>query len=429
MQPLSTSLLRAGAARGLGLIISAAAVLAQTAILVADIGPDGYALTAMIVGLTLLLPFLDLGVGAAVTNAVVARERTPVLAKRTLRTAYRTVATTSAVLVLVVGGLSLSGTWDVALALPAESLGNLDLAIFATTVVLGLTIVGSLGYRILLGLGRQDVSALITGLGAPTGLLMLILATGLHLPQAVYPAMILAGTMLASWGATVVALRSLRLPFFSFARDVFLVKSSPGAAVRSLAAPFLVVSLAMPVVLQSHRLFIAHFGHRDDLAEYAFAFQLFLVGYAVISSAGMQLWPYFAERGREIDYRELARLTATFTVAALIVGIISALVADPLAEWITGGQVSVEVATSTAFLTLLVALAAYFPPGMLMTDPRGMRTQAWLAVGSATITIFLAALWTARLGLVGPILAATTAILVFRVLAMNVAVYRLQRRA
>ena len=64
-------------ARAFTLPVIAIAGLLLTRLVVSNVGEAGYATYALIVGLVALVPFLDLGIGAAVTDAVSRRDSSP----------------------------------------------------------------------------------------------------------------------------------------------------------------------------------------------------------------------------------------------------------------------------------------------------------------------------------------------------------------
>src|SRR5215213_5022639 len=102
------AVLRSGGARLLVLPVSALLGIVVTRLLIDTYGPAAYAQYALLVGIGALLPFTDLGMSAAVTNAVAASSdpaRDEAL-RRTLLTAVRVLLVSAAVLATVTGLVS-----------------------------------------------------------------------------------------------------------------------------------------------------------------------------------------------------------------------------------------------------------------------------------------------------------------------------------
>src|SRR5207244_3949096 len=69
---LRNSMIRSGLARAVVLPITSVAALYTARIELGALGTSGFGILTLLLTITLLLPFADLGIGAAVTNAVAA---------------------------------------------------------------------------------------------------------------------------------------------------------------------------------------------------------------------------------------------------------------------------------------------------------------------------------------------------------------------
>lgn len=112
---------RAFVVRAATMPVVAVAGLLAARVTVSSLGVDGYALFALVVGLAALNPVGDLGVGAAVTDAVARRhELGDEGVQRVLSTSLRVLIVISLVLTLVAWALASLGKWSTLLGVPAS---------------------------------------------------------------------------------------------------------------------------------------------------------------------------------------------------------------------------------------------------------------------------------------------------------------------
>jgi O-antigen/teichoic acid export membrane protein len=148
--------------RALTLPVAVVAGLLAARITVSTLGVDGYALFALVVGLAALNPIGDLGVGAAVTDAVARRrDLGPDGVQQVLRTSLRVLCVAALIVALTAWTLAALGSWAPLLGVPpsldVEVAVAISLTAFAALLLVGLS------YRVLLGAERNDIVLVYQG--------------------------------------------------------------------------------------------------------------------------------------------------------------------------------------------------------------------------------------------------------------------------
>lgn len=422
---------RSGGSRLLVLPVAAVLGIVITRLLVDEYGPAAYAQYGLLVGIGALLPFTDLGMSAAVMNAV-AGSADPARddhVQRTLLTALRVLLASALVLAGVTLLISLAGWWPELLG-EGLTTGNGSAVAAACLLLIALGIPVGIGQRMLIGLGRNHVAVLLLGLQTPIvlGVLLVLVGTGSRAGGAV-AAIPYAVTLGLSVVCTWLAARRLRPAVRGALRQLPRLRTRRGAPVFDVAWPMLVQMIAVPLAMQSDRLVLSHVRGTTALAQYNLAAQMFTPVWAVVNAAGFALWPVFARaraEGRQSSPYPLALAFAGGgAVAVLVIG-----AASPwLAELATGGEVGLTVSLVVCFAALMVVQAAKFPLGMFLTDARGLRFQALMITLMLPVNLALSLLLAERWGPVGPVVGSLVGVTVFELLANAVYVRRRLRRS
>ncbi len=391
--------------------------IVTTRVVIEQFGVAAYAQYGLLNGLRNLLPFADLGIGAVVLNAV-AHADDPARARRVRRvltTAFR-VLTVSGVLVAVLCVvLQLLGWWPTILGaglMPGgDVVATLCLALFGLSLPLGV------GSRILVGLRRTATQTVLQGLVSPlflAGVLALTVlgsAGGEYVALASYVAASLVSAVVLAVAARLVAPQVGRA-----VRDVPRVRSVPGVAVAATAVPMLVQSVAMPVAMQTDRLFLSHLSTPRALAEYTFAGQMFGLVMQVVLSAGLSLWPYFTRARAQATSLSPFRLSAGFGAAAAVALVGLVLVLPVLEAVVTDGALHLGSLVVVGWCAFVLVQAVLYPLGMYMTDEAGLRFQVVPVLAMCVSNVALTWVLVERLGAAGPVLASALAVLVCQVL-------------
>ena len=422
--------LRGGGTRLLVLPVSALLGIVVTRLLIDNYGAGAFAQYGLLVGIGALLPFTDLGMSAAVMNAVAgsADPTTDDHVRRTLVTAIRMLIGSMVVLAGIAGLLSLLGLWPALLGNglldgPGPSVAAACLLLIALGIPVGI------GQRLLVGLGKNHVSILVLGLQTPLVLAVLVLLVATGVPAGgAFPVVPYAVTLLLAGACTWLAARRIGPVFGEALRAVPRLRSERGARVFDVAWPMLVVMVAVPLAMQSDRLLLSHLRPAADLAQYNLAAQMFTPIWAVVNAAGLTLWPVFARARARRTSASPFPMALAFGGAGLVLAAAVAALSPVLAGLASGGAVQLGGPLVVAFAVLMVVQAAKYPLGMYLTDARGLRFQAGMIALMLPVNVALSWVLAERLGAAGPVLGSVAGVLVFE-LAANAWYVRRRLRA
>ena len=366
--------------------ISVLAGLITTSTQIEYAGPTTYGVIALIATLYLLLPFSDLGLGAAVTSRFAAAHATgdwgnALATRRRAARILAMIATMGCGITIIV---SLFGHWSqllgVGLSQAEELAVGLSLLMFFVSVPL------SLGQRILVGLSSTHIVAVVPALTGVLTLSFTFAIALLGMPPASFAVAPALSLLAVNAGTSVAASRLLK------AHAAHAATSSSGDLSGSLA--MLLITLGIPLGTQAGRLIVAHTSTPEQLARFALATQLFSITWGLVSAVGLALWPLFVHRrSRAGDSDRLLRQALLlFSAIGFIILVAFGLGAPWGAYLISRGEISLDRGLCLAFGFLIMMQAIHLPYGMLLTLPRELGFQAVcvLAMGILAVTLGLA---------------------------------------
>lgn len=409
---------RSFGARLLVLPVVAICALLASRIVIDSLGTSGFALYALVVGLAALVPFADLGIGAAVTDAIARRTTVgDAMAVAVIRRSVKVLVVVGVGITLASWGIAAVGGWSVILGVPDES--SVDLASAIALTLFGLSLPLSLGTRVLLGAERNHWAVMTQTVSAVVGLTVVAIAD------------VRDGPLWAFTSAPFIGIVALGLINVGLARRATGLTRMPSSTTWSagdsaprkvrlfqIAGPMLVISVALPLAWQSDRLVLSHRSTLTEVALYVVAFQLFTPLNALVESGGSSLWPVFARRGHTagIDVRRMIQLSAGFAAVGLLIGISLVILGPWLASWVSRGSVVPSRELFVLFGLLIAVTAAWWPTAMLLTDPVGLRFQAGCCAVMAAANIGISIALAGSLGAVGPVIA-SLASMIFAIIA------------
>ena len=413
--------MRSGGARMLVVPVTAILGIVNTRLIIDHFGSEAYAQFGLLVGIVSLLPFADLGVSAAVMNAIAASDdpSRDAQARKVLATAIRVLVCSMAVLVTAGILLLVTGSWRPLLGdglLPGSGpvVATLCLGFIAVGMPIGF------GERILSGIGRNHVNVVVTGLRSPLVLLALLLlvTSGLHV-GAYIPLVSYATTFALTAVVCWLAARRVAPLVGHAVRDAFHVMTVPGGGVFAVAWPTLVQMTALPIAMQTDRIVLSHVSSVGELARYNLASQMFTPVWGVVNAAGVALWPVFAKSRakRELPTTSPQRAAVLFGLASAVLCLAIAGVAPWLAARASGGAVRLPVLLLGSFVVLMTFQAVKYPLGMYMTDPRGLRYQAFWIVLLLPVNLGLSWILALHLGAAGPVIGSAVGVFLCQVAA------------
>lgn len=427
------TVLRGAGARILVLAMSSALGIVSTRLIIDHFGRGSYAQYGLLIGLASLLPFTDLGMSAALMNAVAAADdaRTDPTFRRILITSVRVLFCSAAFLVVVAILLEAAGAWHGLLGqalLPHSGPTAATLCL----AVIGLSLVVGFGQRILTGIGKNHLNILIFGAQTPVVFVTIVVMIKLGIPGGGYLAVVAyTVTMLLSLLICWFAARKVTPAVGHAIKDAVRIRTVRGGPVLGTAWPTLVQLIALPIAMQTDRIVLSHVSSTDSVAQYNLASQMFSPVGTVAATASIALWPIFARtRSKGIpDTESPIRLAVGFGAVAAVICALIGLASPWLAARASGSQIHLSATLIAAFAAFMVCQCVKSPLGMYMTDPQGLRYQArmivlFLVPVNLGLSIYLAKL----LGAPGPVIGSTIAVLLWQVVANSLYVRRAHRR-
>lgn len=399
-------------------VLGVSGVLAvfTTHLILQHFGVAAYAQYGLLASMTALIPFADLGMSAAVINAVAGSTspRTDEQVRLTLLSALRVLLVSAAVLVAIAVLISVSGIWPSILGkglLPGGGTAALAcVLVFAVTLPMGI------GQRILTGLGKNHIQIRTQFIPAPLMLAFVALMVALgRTPSNLLPVISYVGGTLIAGSSLYLAARYISPQFRTVLHDVRHFRSIPGGRVMNVAWPMLAQMIALPIAMQTDRLLLSHLAPTAQLAQYNLASQLFGMITQTISTAGIALWPVFA-KARTGDIRSPWGFTFGFLAGGLGLAALLGVLLPWFAPLISGGRITLSPWLIIGFVLFVGAQAAKYPLGMYMTDARGLRFQVLPIFVLVPVNLAISWLLINPLGAAGPILGSAIAVTMCQVL-------------
>jgi O-antigen/teichoic acid export membrane protein len=328
-----------------------------------------------------------------------------------------------AAIALLIGA---AGAWGRLLGLGGH-IAHANLTATACIVIFALGLPLSLGQRALLGSGKNHI-AIAAGVVQPAVTLALaVIFFAAHGPVGafvlIYPLAMIAGS--ASTTLLAHRLTGLRLSVFEAVRPSRVV-NAPRARVLNIALPMFLLSVGLPIGLQSDQLVISHRLSAVALSQYALCAQLYLPGWTVLSAAAYALMPVFTRRRtRGIPHRMLwLGTTAVFASVSAFVGIVFVLAAPFVAHLISSGHLHLGLRVRLAFAVLLVVQISSLVCGMMLNRPEELRFQAGCVMVMMVANVALSWWLAAKIGISGPVVASALTVGVCMLLPLGIRGWR-----
>lgn len=403
-----------GLARFAILPLTALATAVSTSMIVGYAGADAFGYIALVGLLFQLVPFADLGLGAPIVNVVSQRSSdaaAEALAVSTVRAAFRILVISALGVVILAAAISFCGSWSALLGLPDDFLQTANWALFVVLLPFAISLPLGVGQRILLGNGKNHYVNFVSAIGPVVALG----ATAALIWAGVEPLFLAIATPL---GVSVVSLTCFAIAFkvsgWSWTTVLFSRTRPVKVPLWGAAIPMLIISVTVPLAMQSHRLVLSHISSAGELAQYSIAAQFYIPAYGLLATAVVTLWPVFARMGSDAQplwTRVLALMAGIGAVGA--VGFI--LLIRPIGVIVTGDEIHVSPGLAASFGCLLFVMAIHQPSAVLLTTPRLLRFQAACSFIMVAISIPLSVVLAGMLGAPGPVIATTLGVFVGQV--------------
>lgn len=395
--------------------LSGGLVVITTRLIIGNFGVEAYAQYGLLVSIAGLVPFADMGMSAAVINAVGSSTspRHDDMVRRTILTTFRVLLVAAGIFACLSVLLAWTGAWPTLLGnglLPGGGpAASICVLLFAATLPLGV------GQRILTGLGKNHLRIGIQAVSAPFILIIVLILVTVGYRSGNYLAVLYyLAAMVTAAASLGLAARLVRPQVTRALHDVHRIKSVPGINVMRVAWPMLVQMLAVPIAMQTDRLLLSHLAPKDDLARYILASQLFGLLLQTIGAAGIALWPIFARARTDEDVRSPFPLMWAFLAGGLLLAGILASLLPWVTPIVSAGRIHLDSWLVLGFIAFVAAEAAVYPLGMYMTDLRGLRFQVIPVLVMVPSNLALSWTLVAPLGAAGPIIGSAVTVAVFQ---------------
>lgn len=389
--------------------------IVTTRLIIEHFGLPAYAQYGLLASMAAWVPFADLGMSAAIMNAVGASKdpARDAHVRRVITSAVRILLCSAAVLAALALVLAVTGAWPGVLGEGlldgGATTATVCVLIFALTLPLGV------GPRLLTGLGLNHVQIRVQLIPAPFMLLGVLVLLWLDQDgNWLAPISFLGATAVAGISLWVAA-RQIRPQVGEALADVRHVRSVPSARTMDVAWPMLAQMVALPIAMQTDRLLLSHLASTRDLAQYNLASQLFGMIVQTITAAGIALWPVFAKARSEGEVRSPMKLAYGFLWGGLAAGLILAAMLPWAVPLLSDGQLSLDFWLVAGFVLFVTVQAAKYPLGMYMTDARGLRFQVLPIFVLVPVNLALSWALIEPLGAAGPIIGSAIAVVLCQV--------------
>lgn len=390
------------AARALVMPISAAAVLFSSSLVTQERGVEGFALFSIFVALPYMVPISDFGISVSITDTLATKgvdsPEFRFVWRRTLLILCLIAVLTITVAIL----LALGGYWSPILGLPASV--DTELAGVTMMIIMALGIPLGVGQRVLLGLGKQTLSTLLTSSSGCISLVFVWLCISLEpTGYAALSAAYGAGPLLMQLVVFMMAVKTARQ---GRSRNGTRPEQAR-VKVMQLALPMAILTIALPLTYQTDRVLLAHSADLLQVADYSYVSMYYMPLLSIITVGSQALWPLFLKlannpRRLKRQYRKADKLF--FSLATLMmIGLIC--VGPAATQIVSGGQGSPPMILYIVFGLMLVAFGLNASSGMLLMDHQGRKIQALGAVALVSVKIPLSLMLIPLLGATGAVLA------------------------
>ncbi len=405
------STVRNGATRALCLPLSAIAAFGVARLTLNSLGFRDFGVATMIVALPALLPFADLGIGAAVTTAAVNRNRPDELFA-VLKTSFRILSFVAAIITILALLITLAGAWPILLGVPAGQFSHLGAVLMFASVIFAISIPLSLGQRLLIGLDQYRTVILAQTCIPFLTIFVLLLTKDVNHFLGWFVLIPLLSQLVVAALVCSYAVRTIHVRSWALPTETSVSGRGARGLILSSAGPMTVITIGLPVALQSDRLLLSHLGTAGQLSEYALGILLYAPLLSVLTSAGVALWPRFAliregARGRAAYLRSVRYFGLVGAIAA-----VSLVVAGPRSTSFWSGTHAHISLLWFAFGALLLVQTLHMPGGMFLTRPDELRFQAFLVALMLVLNLPLSVFLISVVGSAGPVLASAVAVAV-----------------
>ncbi|HEV7193728.1 MAG TPA: hypothetical protein VGN35_11055 [Jatrophihabitantaceae bacterium] len=395
------SLVLSALARAFSLIPAAIATLLTSRVVISHFGLDAFDSFSLIVSLIALIPLNNLGVGTAVTSVFAAHGPQSNRAQRVMLTAARTLTMSMIALTIITVVLTGAKLWPRLLGAASGPNLFVGIAIF----MYGVSFVPGLGQSMLLGVNRNHVAILVQTLLAPVTLLLVVavMVTNIDVRWVIITPTL--AVVIINVLTSTVAARATNYSWTRVLSKIPYRRRYPGASIRAISGPMLVITIALPLAYYTDRIVLSHVSTKQAVANYSVVLQMFTPVAALIAAAAQPLWPMYAKAHSEGRRGPgIGRIIMVLFVGSLLLGGALVAIANPLGHLIGGKAIHLGLLIPVAAALSVAGQAPAFPLAMSMRDPAGLRFSATCATLAIPFNLVVSIVLAKHYGAAGPLL-------------------------
>ncbi len=389
-------------ARTLSFLPTAVATLLTSRLIIGHYGIAAFNSFALVVSLIALIPLNDLGVGAAVTSAFAQHGPRSRGAERVALTSARVLTVSTFALIAAAIGIAAAHLWPTLLGNASGS----NAYVAAALAVFALSFLPGLGQRILLGVDRNHVTVVVQSFFTP---LILVASIGIILGGFSGSALMIvppAALVVINLITLVMSIRVTRFEWLQVLRRLPDPHRYPGKSIRAISGPMLLITLSVPLALQSDRIVLSHVASRQAVANYSVVVQIFAPVAALIAASAQPLWPIYAKaRSEGRAGPGLGQVLLLFCGAATVLCALLVVVSNPVGVLIGNGRIHLGWLLPVAAGLAVLTQAAAYPVAMKLMDPAGVRFVAVCTGLALPLNVALSIGMGKWIGAAGPLLA------------------------
>jgi len=410
--PLLNLLLKSTGARIASLIVQGICAILATRLVIGTRGFSEYGYIVLVAGIPAILSFMDLGVGAAITNLIAKNDADNTEeSSRVLNTALRTLVI-GAIGVVVFSFIAYAlAMWSRLLGIPSTQTFNADLAVTVVLVLFATTLPLNVGGSLLLGAGKNSQLISLRMIQPPLTLLLLWLMIKAGWSANLLPAAWQISALITALIVIAVAEQTTPLRPLRSLAQVFTLKGLPGARIRHTALPMFVIMLGLPIAFQTDRIILSNRTDLVEVANYSVVATLQGPLMALVAAAGLSLWPHFYKgRGLPTISTDFYQALALFVFAGFAAAIALLLIGPLLVPLVSKDLASIGQPLFIAAAFVVLIQSSHTPAGMFLTDEAGLTFQAKSVTAMAVVNLGLSWILAGMYGAAGPYLGTAIAI-------------------
>ncbi len=371
------------------------------------LGTEAYGVLATLTGFVALLGFADLGIGAAVTTrlAMALGRDDAAEASRVVSTGLVAITAASTMLLVVGSLLTWLLPWNRVLGVESLPAHDVRKAVFCAVVAVSLSVLGSLGQRVLYGMQKGGIANLWLLAATLIGAGLSITAALVGAPLYVF---VLAGIgsaavvgVVCTWWVLVKSAGRFPVSHEAMRVDEF-------RALATSSGWFLAISVSSILAFQTDTLIVATLLGAADAGVFSIVTRLFGLVLAVLFPALLQMWPAIGEaftRGDIAWIRSRIRwaIVLEFCLATAACTAIALLGRSGIG-WLFGPGLKPPqglLSLMAVFTTLSLTSA---PLAIFLNAVGRVRTHAYLAIAVGVTNLPLSWVLTGHVGIVGPVI-------------------------